>query len=132
MIYLIIMYNLKPSNLKYFQRYHSEVQIRQKKTFLLFYFIILIFVCLLAPSSCGSPDKLLNTTIEGGNYSVGAAIQYHCPVGHRLVGDGSRTCGQEGFWSGTAPSCNCKQHTYQSLLKSISNADAVSNYCYLL
>ncbi|KAJ8897059.1 hypothetical protein PR048_002405 [Dryococelus australis] len=57
------------------------------------------------PSDCGSPDKLLNTTISGTNYSVGAVIAYHCPEGHKLVGDKNRTCTSSGFWSGLAPSC---------------------------
>lgn len=63
---------------------------------------------LSAPSSCGSPDKLLNTTIEGTDYSVKSTIKYHCPLGHMLIGHAERICGVEGFWSGQAPTCKCK------------------------
>ncbi|XP_063235944.1 sushi, von Willebrand factor type A, EGF and pentraxin domain-containing protein 1 [Bacillus rossius redtenbacheri] len=63
------------------------------------------WVCQRPPSDCGSPDKLLNTTVTGGNYSVGAAVTYHCPEGHKLVGDQNRTCTSGGLWSSRAPSC---------------------------
>nr|CAD7569536.1 unnamed protein product [Timema californicum] len=58
-----------------------------------------------SPSDCGSPDKLLNTTISGSNYSVEAVISYQCPLGHRLVGEKNRSCTVNGFWSGQAPGC---------------------------
>nr|CAD7589887.1 unnamed protein product [Timema genevievae] len=63
------------------------------------------WVCQRSPSDCGSPDKLLNTTISGSNYSVEAVISYQCPLGHRLVGERNRSCTVNGFWSGQAPGC---------------------------
>ncbi|XP_046996037.1 sushi, von Willebrand factor type A, EGF and pentraxin domain-containing protein 1 [Schistocerca americana] len=63
------------------------------------------WICQHTPSTCGSPDKLLNTTIEGDQQSVGSTITYRCPEGHRLVGNGTRLCAQDGFWTGTAPAC---------------------------
>jgi hypothetical protein len=68
----------------------------------------------LAPSSCGSPDKQINTTIKGSNYNVGSTIEYECPEGHMLVGEGTRSCGMEGFWSGKAPSCKCNKRKTSS------------------
>lgn len=68
----------------------------------------LIFPNFIAPSSCGSPDKLINTTIVGSSYDVGSNIEYKCPEGHMLMGDGKRTCGNNGFWTGIAPTCKCK------------------------
>ncbi|KAJ2954182.1 hypothetical protein O0L34_g2416 [Tuta absoluta] len=68
------------------------------------------WICQYLPPSCGSPDKQLNTTIEGDSFRVGASIAYRCPEGHMLVGDATRECKQDGFWSGSAPSCkyvNC-------------------------
>ncbi|KOB71042.1 putative furrowed [Operophtera brumata] len=59
----------------------------------------------VVPPTCGSPDKLLNTTIEGKDYRVGASIDYRCPQGHMLAGTKSRACLKDGFWSGVAPSC---------------------------
>lgn len=66
-----------------------------------------VLVSIKAPSSCGSPDKQINTTIVGTNYNVGSDIEYKCPEGHMLVGDKKRSCGKKGFWSGMAPSCKC-------------------------
>ncbi|XP_034232055.1 sushi, von Willebrand factor type A, EGF and pentraxin domain-containing protein 1 [Thrips palmi] len=63
------------------------------------------WVCMHMPSSCGSPDKLVNTTVVGSNHSVHAVISYRCPEGHMLVGSANRTCAKDGFWTGEAPSC---------------------------
>lgn len=51
----------------------------------------------------------LNTTIVGKNFTVGGKIQYQCPKGHSLVGNGTRTCRENGLWSSFAPSCKCKR-----------------------
>lgn len=69
---------------------------------------VTLFNLFAVPSSCGSPDKLVNTTVVGSNHSVGAVISYRCPEGHMLVGSANRTCAKDGFWSGEAPSCMCK------------------------
>uniref|UniRef100_A0A8W7Q5B0 Furrowed n=1 Tax=Anopheles coluzzii TaxID=1518534 RepID=A0A8W7Q5B0_ANOCL len=63
------------------------------------------YICQHNPLSCGSPEALVNTTIVGRNYTVGANITYQCPVGHSLIGVEMRTCQQNGVWSGTPPAC---------------------------
>ncbi|XP_054274093.1 sushi, von Willebrand factor type A, EGF and pentraxin domain-containing protein 1-like [Macrosteles quadrilineatus] len=63
------------------------------------------WICQYTPVSCGSPDKQLNTTIKGTDYTTGKTISYVCPEGHMLVGNANRTCQQTGFWAGMAPSC---------------------------
>lgn len=63
------------------------------------------WVCQRRPLSCGSPDKLVNTTIVGQNNKVGSEIKYMCPEGHMLVGIGTRKCVEDGVWSGSAPTC---------------------------
>ena len=53
-------------------------------------------------------------TIENGyiEYSDGTVYQsvatYSCHIGHNLAmsGDEMRTCGSDGMWNGTAPTCN--------------------------
>ena len=53
-------------------------------------------------------------TIENGyiEYSDGTVYQsvatYNCHNGHNLAmtGDEMRTCGSDGMWNGTAPTCN--------------------------
>ncbi|XP_052871678.1 sushi, von Willebrand factor type A, EGF and pentraxin domain-containing protein 1 [Anopheles cruzii] len=63
------------------------------------------YICQHLPLQCGSPDALLNTTVTGRNFSIGATIAYRCPVGHSLIGTEVRTCQQTGAWSGAAPAC---------------------------
>lgn len=63
------------------------------------------WICQHQPKSCGSPDKLVNTTIVENGRDVGAIIRYRCPEGHMIIGDENRTCSQEGFWTAHAPSC---------------------------
>ncbi|XP_057653656.1 sushi, von Willebrand factor type A, EGF and pentraxin domain-containing protein 1 [Diorhabda carinulata] len=63
------------------------------------------WVCQRGPFSCGSPDKLINTTIIGSSYDIGSTIEYQCPEGHMLVGNSKRKCGKDGQWTGTAPTC---------------------------
>ncbi|XP_049300024.1 sushi, von Willebrand factor type A, EGF and pentraxin domain-containing protein 1 [Anopheles funestus] len=63
------------------------------------------YICQHNPLSCGSPEALVNTTIVGRNYSVGANITYQCPIGHSLIGIEKRTCQQNGIWSGVPPAC---------------------------
>lgn len=80
------------------------------------------------PASCGSPDKQLNTTLEGKNHSVGAQISYACPLGHMLLGDKVRTCDTDAFWSGKAPSCKCEYTFYFTLHKSLKGAQSQQIY----
>lgn len=61
--------------------------------------------CMSAPRSCRSPDKQVNTTMEVTGHSTGQIVTYTCPVGSKLVGNTSRTCLEDGVWSGAAPSC---------------------------
>ena len=55
-------------------------------------------------------------TVENGyiEYSDGTVYQsvatYNCHIGHNLTmsGDEMRTCGSDGMWNGTAPTCESK------------------------
>ncbi|CAH1169570.1 unnamed protein product [Phaedon cochleariae] len=63
------------------------------------------WICQDGPFSCGSPDKLINTTISGSSFDIGATIDYKCPEGHMLVGHSKRKCAKNGLWTGSAPTC---------------------------
>ncbi|XP_071548908.1 P-selectin-like [Panulirus ornatus] len=63
------------------------------------------WICQFQPTSCGSPDLNENTTIGSTDTSTGATITYQCPVGNVVLGDSTRTCLSNGFWSGKAPEC---------------------------
>ncbi|RZC43271.1 sushi, von Willebrand factor type A, EGF and pentraxin domain-containing protein 1, partial [Asbolus verrucosus] len=85
-----------------------------------------------APSSCGSPDKQLNTTITGSNYNVDSAIEYKCPEGHMLIGEAVRSCGKEGFWSGKAPSCKCNVSIHPLIVMIIASFKPTDVNCDVL
>ncbi|XP_022100203.1 sushi, von Willebrand factor type A, EGF and pentraxin domain-containing protein 1-like isoform X2 [Acanthaster planci] len=57
------------------------------------------------PVLCGPPDTLENGFFEGGNFSFGGVIDYHCHLGFNLIGQPARSCGADGQWNGTVPHC---------------------------
>lgn len=62
-----------------------------------------------APTTCGSPDVKVNSTIASPfTYKVSSVIEYICPEGHYTQGSAKRTCGSNGFWTGSAPTCKRK------------------------
>ncbi|XP_042227899.1 sushi, von Willebrand factor type A, EGF and pentraxin domain-containing protein 1-like isoform X2 [Homarus americanus] len=63
------------------------------------------WICQFRPTSCGSPDKHENTTVNSQDTSTGSTVTYECPEGNVVLGDSSRTCLPTGFWSGSAPKC---------------------------
>ncbi|XP_074599760.1 CUB and Sushi multiple domains furrowed isoform X2 [Brevipalpus obovatus] len=68
------------------------------------------WICQYTPSNCGSPDKSENSTIVEHDFRVGREIHYRCPIGHMIMGNESRRCESNGFWSGSVPTCkyiNC-------------------------
>ena len=44
---------------------------------------------------------------QPGN-SVGTVASYACNDGFQLIGDKTRTCEEDGEWSGTDPTCKCE------------------------
>ena len=59
--------------------------------------------------TCGNPDRKLNSTVVGRNFSMGASIEYRCPTGSVLLGSNNRTCQSNGLWSKEAPTCKRKK-----------------------
>lgn len=62
----------------------------------------------VGPSNCGNPDRHENSTVLERDFRLGQSVTYSCPEGNRVVGDRVRKCESNGFWSGTAPTCQCK------------------------
>ncbi|GFT20676.1 CUB and sushi domain-containing protein 3 [Nephila pilipes] len=63
------------------------------------------WVCQYSPSNCGNPDRQENSTILESDFRLGQSVTYQCPTGNKVVGDRVRRCESNGFWSGSAPSC---------------------------
>jgi len=58
-------------------------------------------------TDCGSPEALSGTTVTVTSTTHGGQATYVCANGHTgLTGSSTRTCGNDGTWSGSAPSCD--------------------------
>ncbi|GIY59676.1 sushi, von Willebrand factor type A, EGF and pentraxin domain-containing protein 1 [Caerostris darwini] len=63
------------------------------------------FICQHKPSTCGKPERPVNSTIVARNFDIGSVIEYKCNPGHLLVGPNIRTCLPSGFFSEFPPKC---------------------------
>lgn len=61
-----------------------------------------------APLSCGHPDRRVNSTVVGKNYTMGASVDYRCPTGSVTLGPTTRSCQLNGLWSDESPTCKRK------------------------
>lgn len=57
------------------------------------------------PVSCSGATDPAHGTVSATSVTYGQSITYTCSTGYSLVGTGSRTCGADGTFSGSAPSC---------------------------
>ena len=58
---------------------------------------------------CGKPGEVVNghtNTSEGT--TAGATVHYMCDRGYIINGPASRTCGYDGNWTGSVPTCESK------------------------
>lgn len=78
--------------------------------------VLMLFVCLLfsllgteATSMCGVPGRADNGTqislYPAALYNPGQKAEYSCQPGFALLGDSTRTCQNDGSWSGRRPRC---------------------------
>ena len=49
-----------------------------------------------------------SSPVEGGSYVYGTVATFTCSTGFSLDGPLTRTCGEQGTFSGTIPSCICE------------------------
>ena len=57
---------------------------------------------------CSDPGMPASGTRVGDSFTVGAQVVFNCDSGFTLAGTSPRTCGADGEWSGTQPSCTIK------------------------
>ncbi|XP_037075251.1 LOW QUALITY PROTEIN: CUB and sushi domain-containing protein 1-like [Pollicipes pollicipes] len=55
--------------------------------------------------NCGEPDVPPGSYVTGYDFHVNSDVEYHCNVGHLLVGEPIRRCQRDGTWSGDVPLC---------------------------
>lgn len=66
-------------------------------------------VATLGPTDCGGLDNPDNGIVDLSEGTMtGARANYSCDEGFELDRAPTRTCGQDGKWTGTAPKCSCK------------------------
>lgn len=69
---------------------------------------LLMYAC-ISVAGCENPGEIKRGYRVGSNFSSGAAVEYFCDPGFRLVsGSRLRTC-ENGKWSGTPPRCRGKK-----------------------
>ena len=56
-------------------------------------------------TSCGDPGTPENGLRVGNDWTIGAIVYYQCNATYELVGLESRTCQNDGTWSGSLPAC---------------------------
>ncbi len=66
-----------------------------------FAFISAVITC---PVLTDSTHRLVSVT----NNNFGSNATYACDTGYTLNGDTTRTCGSDGVWSGSEPTCTRK------------------------
>ena len=55
---------------------------------------------------CGHPGEIDNGQVDvSGGTAIGDTANYQCNEHFQLKGDNTRTCQEDGTWSGTAPTC---------------------------
>ena len=60
---------------------------------------------LLADVTCGGLPDPDNGVVTLSDNIPGSTATYSCNPGYRLEGDSTRTCMEDGEWSGAPPSC---------------------------
>ena len=66
-----------------------------------------------------------------GNRCVGCLAVYECNDGHRIIGNRTRICQQNGTWSGNRPICQGKRYAILELC-SILKVNCVDTKCDIL
>jgi len=66
-------------------------------------YIVLIVI------DCGVPTDITNGSIEVQSTDYRSTIRYSCDYGYILIGLRSRSCQENGLWSGEPPICEGKQ-----------------------
>ena len=55
---------------------------------------------------CGQLDDINNGQMTVSTTTYGSSATYSCNIGYRLNGPATTTCGADGYWSGSLPTCD--------------------------
>lgn len=83
-----------------------------RKNLMYFHSLIHYFQLNFSVITCNEPDAPPGGFVVGYDLNVHSSIEYHCEIGHKLVGENTFTCNSNGEWSGEPPICECKYFYY--------------------
>ncbi|XP_014487109.1 PREDICTED: uncharacterized protein LOC106750941 [Dinoponera quadriceps] len=85
------------------------------------------FICQHQPRACGRPEQPPNSTMTviktprspnfTSAYEVGTTVEYNCNAGNLLIGPGTRTCLDTGFYNDFPPVCKSIECGYPASIK---------------
>jgi hypothetical protein len=81
-------------------------------------------------SWCPELQLIQNAYINVTNRTVSGQATYSCARGHKLQGNGTRTCELGGKWSGDEPICRCEYNQY--LMHAMHRVVVTLTSCFLL
>ncbi|XP_039595033.1 CUB and sushi domain-containing protein 1-like [Polypterus senegalus] len=58
------------------------------------------------PISCGHPGTPQNAILTGSKFTYATLVHFSCSGGRILLGNATRTCQEDGRWSGSLPECS--------------------------
>ena len=97
-------------NLAIYNLFVSQAK-EKNASFLLFFFVSDQYPVLAVIVKCDDLTAPANGEVDQPGNSVGTMASYSCKDGFELIGDKTRTCQENGEWSGMAPTCKC-EHIY--------------------
>ena len=56
-------------------------------------------------TDCEAPEAPTDGTVIAPTTTYESVANYSCNTGYNLTGDASRTCGADGAWNGSLPTC---------------------------
>lgn len=81
-------------------------------TISLFAWCFSFFLLSCAAKFCGDPGTLARGQREGRSFIFKSEVTFSCSAPNVLVGSATRTCQQDGTWSGSQPRCIGIEHRY--------------------
>ena len=75
-----------------------------------------IFCPLAVVVTCPSLENPVNGTVDVSGNQTGDTAVYSCDFGFIPDGEATRTCGEDGQWSGSEPTCICKLYVVYFLI----------------
>ena len=68
--------------------------------------VLMYFLLVTCPSLTAPTNGMISCSLVGdGVADPGESCTFTCNTGYELMGSGTRTCGNDGSWSGSVATC---------------------------